>query len=70
MALCKKCDRCGKMYDHYNIHIGALAVNAIKIVSLSNAGAYIMSPSMDLDLCPECMSELIKFLTDKQGEKK
>ena len=69
MALCKKCDRCGKMYDHYNIYIGALAANAIKIVSLSNAGAY-MSSAMDLDLCPECMSELIKFLTDKQGEKK
>lgn len=69
MALCKKCDRCEKMYDNYNIHIGALAVNAIKIVSLSNADAY-MSPSMDLDLCPECMSELIKFLTDKKGRGK
>ena len=44
-------------------------VNAIKIVSLSNADAY-MSPSMDLDLCPECMSELIKFLTDKKGRGK
>ena len=69
MALCKKCDRCGKMYDHYNIHIGALAANAIKIVSLSNADAH-MSPAMDLDLCPECMSELIKFLIDRKGEKK
>ena len=69
MALCKKCDRCEKMYDHYNIHIGALAVNAIKIVSLNNADAY-MSPAMDLDLCPECMSELIKFLTDKKKKKK
>ena len=69
MALCKKCDRCGKMYDHYSIHIGALAANAIKIVSSSNTGAY-MSPAMDLDLCPECMSELIKFLTDKKGRGK
>ena len=69
MALCKKCDRCEKMYDHYNIHIGALAANAIKIVSLSNDDA-CMSSAMSIDLCPECMSELIKFLTDKKGRGK
>ena len=68
MALYKKCDRCGKLYDHYTTYIGALNANAIKLVSLSNTDMYL-STAMDLDLCPECMSELIKFLNNKKGEK-
>lgn len=69
MALYKKCDRCGKLYDHYDTYIGSLAANAIKVVLLTNTDAY-MSTAMDLDLCPECMSELIEFLNSKKGKEK
>lgn len=59
----KKCDRCGKLYEHYD------GLSRFKKTEQANAVIFI---DRDLDekywgrktydLCPECMKELEDFL--------
>lgn len=60
MALAKKCDRCGKLYEHYPTG-NKTEYNAIKRISKSNNGS-ICSEEHSIDLCPECMSEFDNFM--------
>ena len=70
MALAKKCERCGKMYEHYPMgnKIQWNTIRKIQRNTVSNTvnGAYT-SP---IDLCPECMNEFEKFMSDKFQEDK
>ena len=61
MALAKKCDRCGKFYEHYPIDNQTGALNAIKRAKVSSEGE-IEYMEKYKDLCPECMDKLNKFL--------
>ena len=60
MALAKKCDRCGKLYEHY-FNSKKSQYNAIKRLCKSEKGN-IMDEEKSIDLCPECMSEFNKFM--------
>ena len=63
MAMAKKCDRCGKLYEHYPNPTGnKLQYNAIREIQRNVIGNTINS-SYIIDLCPECMSEFDKFMT-------
>ena len=64
MALAKKCDRCGKLYEHYPIGNKA-RFNAIRMLQRSTVGDLINSYTT-YDLCPECMDELVKFMDEKR----
>ena len=59
MANAKKCDRCGKLYEHYNgkpfIDDGS-EYNWVRIYTTHG------SAWRDFDLCPDCMTKLIAFL--------
>ena len=57
MASALKCDRCGKLYEEYagqKVVEGGFSYNGL---SLENR---IMS--RHYDLCPDCMSDFIKFI--------
>lgn len=61
--LARKCDRCGKLYEHY------LGVSKFKQDRKANGIIFIDGDTDNrywsrdtLDFCPECMSELTKWL--------
>ena len=62
--LAKKCDRCGKLYEHYGDIDGYGKCNAVKLVYLQ-ANAIEQSCTDAMDLCPECMEEFKNFIKIK-----
>lgn len=61
MAIAKKCDRCGKFYEHYPIGNIPGEYNAIEKVRLGKNGE-VEYRSSDMDLCPDCMYSFVKFM--------
>lgn len=51
MALAKKCDRCGVLYEPYN------GVNGISFECISAYGD-VDKTEKTIDLCPECMTKI------------
>lgn len=70
MALTKKCDRCGNVYDHYGIDPTFKDTEQNRGKILENGFAYIYwllneekyKTIHGYDLCPECLNELRKWL--------
>ena len=58
MALAKKCDRCGTLYEHYkkenHIRIGETVVDGTTMCAFK-----------DYDLCPDCMNWLQRWISCK-----
>ena len=70
MALAKKCERCGKMYEHYPTG-NKLQYNAIRRIQRNPVGDTVNGAySPTIDLFPECMNELEKFMSVKFQEDK
>ena len=61
MALAKKCDRCGKFYEHYPVGNRPGKYNAVAKVRLGKYGA-VEYRSSDMDLCQDCMNAFVKFM--------
>lgn len=61
MSDAKKCDRCGKFYDAYEPINDASGFRFINSWNGALQGIY--------DLCPDCMEELTKWLTNPKEEK-
>lgn len=63
MALAKKCDRCGDLYEHYPIGSPTGSYNAIRRVrrGLNGTVEYDGKP---MDMCPDCMVIFEKFIKD------
>ena len=69
MAIAKKCDRCGKLYEHYPTG-NKSQYNAIRRFQRNAVGETITCVNtLTTDLCPECMDEFEKFMTAKIKEK-
>ena len=62
MAIVKRCNRCGKTYNHYQ-HDN---YNAIKRVKTDATNTFIFCSSTPIDLCEECMHEFDKFMDIKE----
>lgn len=66
----KKCDRCGKLFEHYD---GGKQfkddgkANAILLIDRDLDNKYWGRASYDL--CPDCMGILMTFLNAKEGRK-
>ena len=60
MALAKKCDRCGNLYEHYPKSKFA-PNNAIRRLYKNEYGS-ISSQDDTIDLCEKCMSEFENFM--------
>ncbi len=58
--MAKKCDRCGKLYEEYNVANDERNINSIKTYNCEiNNGHFKHGP---YDLCPECSNELVDWL--------
>ena len=60
MALARKCDRCGKLYEHYPKG-NKIEYNSVRRVCRNDQGC-IISETAVLDMCPECMDKFAKFM--------
>lgn len=63
MSLAKKCDRCGKFYEHYPINNPPKECNALEKVRLGKHGAVEYRDSY-IDLCQDCMDSFVKFMDE------
>ena len=64
MARALKCDRCGKLYEHYDgIKLNDKGMH-YQGVSLDSNGCW----SKSFDLCPECMTKLVEFIKAEKEE--
>lgn len=61
MAMAKKCDRCGKLYEHYPKG-KLIRNNAIRRLCKNEYGGIIFQDNT-IDLCEKCMSEFDEFMT-------
>lgn len=60
MALAKKCDVCGKLYERYNEENNIEDVNGIMFLNIDRVGKYFSHGTMDC--CPECMKNIKEFI--------
>lgn len=67
MALANKCDRCGKLYEHYPIGNQSGVFNAVRRVRKEADGSLIFE-EQSIDLCPECMEKLNAFLKGENND--
>ena len=66
MASAFKCDRCGKLYEMYHDKkmINRLAPNEVIAPNrICFAEHLSINYWIDYDLCPDCMTEAINFIT-------
>lgn len=61
MAIARKCDRCGKFYDHYSKGVNTL-YNGAQRMHRDLGGSFGYEKSFDL--CPECMDAFDEFMID------
>lgn len=66
MSIAKKCDRCGKLYEEYNIKKSETDTNGMMLLNIDNKMSYFSHKTMDL--CPECMETLRFWLTHVSTE--
>lgn len=62
MSIAKKCDRCGKMYDQYNVKDSEANPNGIRLLNID--GRQQCFAHKLIDLCPDCMKQLQNWLKD------
>lgn len=63
MARANKCDRCGKLYEHYDggkIFKDSEKANGVMLIDRDLDNEYW--PLNSYDLCPDCMRKLEKFI--------
>lgn len=65
MALAKKCDRCGKLYEHYPVGNQPGVFNSINISRRGLSGTIDYTGPV-IDMCPNCMALFEKFM--KEGK--
>ena len=58
MAIARKCDRCGNLYEEYD-HI---ELNDIEITHITTPGK--ISGGKSYDLCPECCFDFARWMTN------
>lgn len=62
MSLAKKCNRCGKYYDHYPTG-NKITYNSLMRFQMNAKGDTVQFQDTIIDLCPECMDAFDKFMT-------
>ena len=64
MSAAKKCDRCGKLYEEYNVENDEKKANGIRFLNIDSKEDAYGHPYHDL--CPECMGELRTWFYDHE----
>lgn len=58
--IAKKCDRCGKYYDTYNVSHDRKKPSGMMFLNVDENRNYFTNPV--IDLCPECMEAVKNFV--------
>lgn len=66
MSNARKCDRCGNLYEAYNVQENAKKPSGIKLLNIDSEGRYYQSKP--LDLCPDCMKKITDIFFMKGEE--
>lgn len=66
MGFAKKCDRCGKLYELYNLESDPKNINGLLTLNIDYKRSYYTQNL--IDLCPECMNSFDKWLKEKGNE--
>lgn len=66
--IAKRCDRCGKFYNEYNIDKNPKEINAISLINCDARRALNFSNGV-FDLCPPCSRELLDWLYKYENSK-
>ena len=66
MSIAKKCNRCGKLYEIYNVERSVTDTNGLMLLNIDDRMQYFSHGAMDL--CPDCMASFKKWLKTGQGE--
>lgn len=64
MALAKKCDRCGNLYEPKDMDICGAIVNGLSLISRDEQNTRAVSRRY-FDLCPEYLAYLANWLKNK-----
>ena len=67
MAAAKKCDRCNKLYEGYNLANSAKKFNGIQTLNIDLQGRYYAHKLMDL--CPDCSNSFMEWLNAFEDKK-
>lgn len=71
MASARKCDRCGKLYEHYDRKVDGMDINGISLVESGEfCGSHTQKTKMYIDLCPECLTQLAEWLEGGENSDK
>lgn len=62
MACARKCDRCGKLYEEYNLKNDEKNPNGIMVLNLDYQRKYYLHDAMDL--CPDCMRKFQDWMEE------
>ena len=69
--LAKKCDRCGRYYDHYGINNREAMANGVNLVYITVGHEVTTLAKGDdnaiYDLCIECMRGLVEYLHEMRN---
>lgn len=71
MALARKCDRCGKLYEHYDTPVkeaaGIAAINGFAFMKRLAGGNEYLIEDHPRDLCPDCVESFLAWLWEKDN---
>lgn len=68
MSVCKKCDRCGTMYENYNYpNSGTTDYNGLIFTSFDDTSNRYASRGSN-DLCPDCMKQFKKWFNNEEAK--
>ena len=66
MAISKKCDRCGALYEIYNAKRSSEKINGVKLLNMDHRQAYFEHGPYDL--CPECSDEFMWWFKQERED--
>lgn len=58
--IAKKCDRCGKLYEQYNVKSDSKNINGLCTMNIDSKQCYCSHGT--IDLCQDCSTKLINWL--------
>lgn len=71
MAMARKCDRCGALYEQYSTKLkeaeGIDRINGFAFMKRRDGMSDYMIEDHPRDLCPDCTESLFAWLWEKRG---
>ena len=71
MAMARKCDRCGALYEQYSTKIkgaaGIAGINGFALMMRRDGRSDYFIEDSPRDLCPDCTENLLAWMWEKRG---